>query len=203
METADSSSDLHLGFLLKIMPLLCQVISHFSLFLSCWPFILHSPGLQTTSFFIPTSPSVDTSGSCSLLSLSNKLILIPYSKPTTWFIEQRSALALHCLLETDLEDDIINELLHLNCFVLLSKVSRKWQGAFDFERDHLLLHSRYSCWSYVFAPLLLHGMHRFLFLGLWGRFWKGHFPTGSLQQKKYRVEAVFRCEKRGLNCFRP
>lgn len=102
-EIVDCSSDFHLSFSLKIMPRLCQVISHFPLFLSCWPFILHSPASQTTSFFIPTSPFVDTSGYCLLFFPSNKLIRIPYSKPTTWSIEQKSAFALHCLFETALE----------------------------------------------------------------------------------------------------
>lgn len=165
------------------MPLLCQVISHFCSFSSCWPFILHSPGSQTTSFFIPISPFVDTSGSCPLLSLSNKLIHIPYSKPTMWFIEQKSAFALHCLSETDLEDDIINELLYLNCFVLLSKVSRKWQGAFGLEGGQLLLQSLSSHWSYVFASFCCVGC-TCLFLGSGGRFLKGHFATDNFHKKK-------------------
>jgi len=50
----------------------------------------------------------------------------------------------------------MNELLYLNCFVLLSKVSRKWQGTFGLEGGQLLLQSlsSHSCLRF----LLLRGV---------------------------------------------
>lgn len=147
-------------------------------FLSCWPFILHSPGSQTASFFIPTSPFVDTSGSCPLLFLSNKLIRIPYSKPTTWFIEGKSAFALHCVSETDLEDDIINELLYLDYCLAKSVENGKellvLRGFTCFSNSHFSL-------IVCLFSLLLYGVCQFQFF----RLMRVSFEKDSLLQTNF------------------